>query len=391
MAQTEQKYIAEESGYVVSSLEGHYDGRNGPEIDLGLGTSPIGPAPELRPRLAERDPFEVLSRYAPDPLHTATRKIVAGGLGLPEERYTSVLFNDNGSYGGGDEVVRFTTLKGYGTVLVPNLSFPNVAQWCARHNAEYIPVNTGKLTPTASLEQVLTLDDDVLSGSVVYIDYPNNPFGLYEPQLMRDVVAHASRHGAIPLVDLAFGEVMGEEYREAIQYTLEHQGVCIGSLSKTQGLPGLRTGYAILPDLFTSDGYSGPQRLVFGLNNEAEFVYQELFRENGSGISLARVHAARVAAYNRETNEQLYRALQDLGLCIGPTSLATPIQVIMSELPDLYQRLRREGLLTESLADYSVTIDGREGLGHSAVRMLTPSPGQLDEVIRRCQLAVSSS
>lgn len=381
----ERNIINEEVGYVTTHHE--YDGRNGRLIDLGLGTSPIGPAPELREPLRQRDPFYDLSQYSPDPLHTDTRELVIQRIGLNDLDNNCVVFDGNGSYGAGDEVVRYLHLKGRDKLIVPNYSFPNVAQWTERHGVAHSPLDTEHLNPISSLERVLELTE--LEKAIVYIDYPNNPFGLGEPGLVRQVVDHVSQSGGIPIVDLAFGEVLGDEFRSAIQYTIDRGGVCLASLSKTQGFPRARAGYAILPPALTQNGYSGSQRMVFGLAGESEFICQQLFSPDGNGSCLAKTHADRVAAYNSLTNSKLIGGLESLDLEVKPTDLRTPIQVVVSQLPDFNQRLIREGIVTESLHDYRVTLgNGLKGYDHSAVRMLTPRSGEIEEVLRRVELAL---
>jgi histidinol-phosphate/aromatic aminotransferase/cobyric acid decarboxylase-like protein len=252
-----------------------------------------------------------------------------------------------------------------------------------RHSVAYTPITDPSLCPIAAQETIASLPKNMLEGKVVYLDYPNNPSGAYDAETMRSVVDHVAESGAIPIVDFAFGEVMGEEYYAALRYTLERQGIALGSVSKTQGLPGLRSGYAILPEIIARNGYSGPQRLVFGLNHEAEFVYRRLFEMQPDGTTLAHTHAERVARYNREANLRLYEALRELGFSLGTTTYETPIQIVVSEIPDFYQRLRRIGIVTESLADYAATLGDVEGLGDRAVRMLTPRPCQLEITIER--------
>ncbi|KKQ43057.1 MAG: hypothetical protein US60_C0008G0024 [Microgenomates group bacterium GW2011_GWC1_37_8] len=374
-------------GYVTSRHE--YDGRNGTLIDLGLGTSPIGPAPELRIPLRERDPFYDLSQYSEDPLHTDTRKLVIERLGLRGLEDECVVFDANGSYGAGDEVVRYLHLTGYNTLIVPNYSFPNVAQWTERHGVKYSTLDTEHLNPNSSLQTVLSLGASALEDTIVYVDYPNNPFGLADPILVRQIVDHVTQNEGIPIVDLAFGEVLGEEFGNAIQYTVDKGGICLASLSKTQGFPRARAGYAILPPKLTRNGYDGSQRMVFELAGESEFICQQLFSPDSNGGYLAKTHAQRVASYNVATNNQFYSGLCGLGLEVKPTDLRTPIQVVVSDLSNLNQRLIIEGVVTESLYDYRVTLgNGLHGYDHSAVRMLTPRPGELEEVLRRVELAL---
>lgn len=381
-----------ERGYVTSSALKEYQGEYGPTIDLGLGTSPIGPAEEIRQPLRERDPFWELAKYPEDPLHLKTRQLLLDGIGIQGLGPESVIFDDNGSYGAGDEIIRFLKNWGYNRILVPVYSFPNVSQWTVRHKVKYIPVSPGEddLNPLSSVRQMLKFKD--LTEFIVYLDYPNNPFGIANPELTRKLVDHVANNGGVPLIDLAFGEVLEEEFREAIQYIVDNGGIALGSLSKTQGLPGLRTGYAILPRQLTENGYNGGERMVFGLNREAEYVYNLLFSppDNENEDCLAKIHARRVTEYNQTTNAYLYQQLQQLGLTVAPTDLRTPIQVIISNREDFYERLGKVGIITESLAKYEITLPpDTNGYGNSAVRMLTPRPDQIEEVVRRIQIALT--
>lgn len=374
------------TGYVTKELA-IYDGRNGCEIDLGLAISPIGAAPELRESLKNRDAFSRLCRYPIDPLHSETCQILIEGMGLQGVSTDAVLFIDNGSYGAGDEMIRFLSHLNYHEVLVSTYSFPNVVQWAKRHKILYKPLPTFVEDPLASLQEVLKMNKSNLCQRIVYIDYPNNPFGVADPEVLRNVIDHVIECEGIPLVDLAFGEILETEFKDAIQYTLTKGGIVIGSLSKTQGLPGLRTGYAILSQILIEEKFLEGQRLVFGLNNEAEFVYQLLFKRS-QGQTLAQKHASRVASYNVKTNEQFLKELKGFGLHVGVTDLRAPIQVIISNDNHFYQKLAREGIKTTSLQDYSVSLASGSGFSDSAVRMLTPKTEYLEEVLRRIRKAL---
>ena len=277
-------------------------------------------------------------------------------------------------------MVRFLSHLNYHEVLVSTYSFPNVVQWAKRHKLLYTPLPTFLEDPLASLQEVLKMNKSGLYRRIVYIDYPNNPFGVANPEILRNIIDHVIECEGMPLVDLAFGEILGAEFKDAIQYTLIKGGIVIGSLSKTQGLPGLRTGYAILSQVLIEEKFLEGQRLVFGLHNEAEFIYQQLFKRS-QGETLAQKHARRVALYNVKVNDKLMKELKQFGLHIGVTDLRTPIQVIISNDNQFYQKLAREGVKTTSLNDYSVSLANGSGFSNSAVRMLTPKTEDLDEVL----------
>ena len=174
-------YIA--TGYVTKQLA-IYDGKNGDEIDLGLAMSPIGYAHELRALMESRDAFSSLCMYPIDPLHSETCQVLIEGIGLQEVSTDAVLFIDNGSYGAGDEMMRFLSHLNYHEVLVSTYSFPNVVQWAKRHKILYTPLPTFLEDPLASLQEVLKMNKSKLYRRIVYMDYPNNPFGVANPEVL---------------------------------------------------------------------------------------------------------------------------------------------------------------------------------------------------------------
>lgn len=383
-------------GYVDSHIDrnNRYDGHLGPVIRLGLASSPLGPHPEVETFLEKRRPAQRLSEYPSDPHHTQTSEILLEGLGLSALGLDPkcVRYSGNGSYGMGDEFIRYFTRHGKGDLLVPNYSFPNVAQWAERHGGRYLPIITPDGSPLSAQAAMLELGKNDLESRVVYIDYPNNPTGACDPQLLADVVSHVSLQGGVPFVDFAFSEVLGEEFQALLRHTIDSGGVATGSLSKTQGLPFLRAGWGVVAPRYTKNGYGGPERMVFDLNAEAEdtlqFLYQEYEHPQQGRIRRAQTHAAHVAEYNSETNMHMYAQLESMGLRVHPSDIRTPIQVVESNVyPDLYQRLENVGIETESLSDYAIT-SGDDRYGNSAVRMLTPKPGQLPEVLERIAIAV---
>jgi|GEM_PF-6430079 len=365
-------------------METHYPLKQyGREINLGLAASPIGPDKGLLAALGQDHCSGALIRYNEDVYYGVTKTLMIDGLGLTGLKPESIELNGNGSYQMGDEIVRLAAGMGFEQMIVPNYSFPNSRQWAIRHDIGHRVVKAPDLDPITAQYYILTLDASQLHNSIVYIDYPNNPYGSADPDLLRAIIKHTQASGGLPLIDLAYGEVLGQEFNDAIQYTIEHNGIVLASLSKTQGLPNLRVGYAIIPPSITEQYYKGKQRMVFNSNPYADFALRYLFEKDVNGATVREHHAVKVAEYNLEANQKLYAALLDKGLRVLPTLLETPIQGVSGE-KNFYEQLLRLGLYTESFCDYCDSLPpGEAGLGQSAVRMLTPGPTELDEVIQR--------
>lgn len=387
-----------DTGYITRVNE-EYDGRYGPEIDLGLGTSPIGAAPELRELLSRRDPLLQLERYSGDPTHKRTKELLINWLGLQELTTPArVIFGGNGSYGLGDEAIRHLANNRVNgntpaqRIITLPYSFPNVYQWSTRHpRINYTPFSGNSGIWNDSLHSLSGVND--FTGSVVYIDYPNNPSGSTEHDTMMELIPKIYRQGGIPLIDLAFAEVLEDEFRNILKITIENGGIALGSLSKTQGLPGLRAGWMILAKEHTNETYglNSLQNLVFGVNHEAETVMGALYRPNSSGQVLADIHAQRVRQHNETMNPILYDLLGGFGLVVYPTDIRTSIQIVADPNgKDLYRKLTEHGIVVESLADYSITLPqnyGIDPLGNSAVRMITPNINQLPLLQERLKIA----
>jgi len=384
------------NGYVANGLPVPYHEEYGQIIDLGLAANPCGAAikaSDLHALVTTKN----LSEYDEDVHHKDIKKLLIEGIGLQNITYESVIFHPNGSYGAGDEVVRelshYLSENGRRVIVyAPTYSFPNVAQYTVRHNADYKPLPCGDtLFQEGSLMRVLQMNSD-LRDNIVYIDYPNNPSGVANGELLRDVISHVHDHKGIPFVDLAFGEVLGDEFRDAMQFTIDRGGICVGSLTKTQGLPALRAGYIIASPEFSKTLFiEDYTQLVFGLSVQAKRAFEILFAKQENEETEAQIYAKKAAGYNICTNGVLYEALHRVGLRVAPTTKETPIQVVQGE-GDIYRRLATVGIKTESLKDYSCTLpEGADGYGDSAVRILTPRIGMLDETLERIDLAMSLS
>lgn len=382
-------------GYVAAGLPVEYQNEYGPVIDLGLAANPSGSAFEAS-KIAELTNTTQITEYDSNVHHTDIKDLLIQGIGLERVDNNSVIFHPNGSYGAGDEVVRalsnhFSKINHKMTLYAPTYSFPNVSQYTTRHGVNYEPVLSPKsFLQSDSLNSILNMGKNRFKNNAVYIDYPNNPSGIANPELLRKVIDHVSNNGGIPFVDLAFGEVLSDEFRKAIQYTIDKGGVCVGSLTKTQGLAALRAGYIIMNPTLAEELYGHGEKLVFGLPAHVKNSYLLLFTQEKGAKSLAKVQTEKAINYNRKTNESFYKGLEKLGLEVASTIYETPVQVIVNKGDDLFARLACVGIKTESMNDYNDTLGNRknDGFGDSAVRILTPRTGTLEQVLVRIKAAI---
>jgi len=375
------------TGYVTHEHRSHCE--HGPIIDLGLGTSPIGAAPELKEALSGRNTIEDLEAYPSDPLHSETKGYLVDYLGI-EASTRQVIFGGNGSYGTGDEVLRYLKQSHRcDRIITLPYSFPNATQWAIRHGVDYSPIVIDSLSWERGLESLYEIES--FAGAAVYIDYPNNPSGNSESALVRELIPLINQRGGVPFIDIAFAEVLGQEFKAVAETTINNGGIIIGSVSKTQGLPGLRAGWIVLAEEHTNNGYSLAQQLVFGMNREAEEVMKVLYSHSlGTNSTLADLHASRVAQHNVIVNLQMEQIVREMGLLLIPSDHRTSIQVVYDPAGrNLYQSFNRAGIIVESLKDYSGTLPANhQGYGDSAVRILTPNFTKLDEFHDRTKVVM---
>lgn len=386
-------------GYVAEGLPVKYGNEFGPLIDLGLAANPSGAAIDTK-ELARITPTEQLAEYDAKVHHEDIKELLLKGIGITGLDSESVIFHPNGSYGAGDEIVRALgnylelTHKKRPSMYVTSYSFPNVKQYAIRHRVNYEPLPKGdSLFQEDSLKTLLSMGSRELAGNIMYIDYPNNPTGIANPDLLRKAVKHVKECDGIPFVDMAFGEVLGDEFRKAIQFTVDNGGVCVGSLTKTQGLPALRAGYIILNKDLTNKLYNGDTRLVFGLPAHVKNAYMILFTkpENG-GKNIAQLQSEKAIIYNARTNGVFYKFLSEIGIEKAPTKSETPIQLLYKANDNLFIRLASAGIKTECLDDYAGTLpENTNGLGKSGIRILTPRQGQLENTMDRISTAMKFS
>jgi len=344
-------------------------------LDLGLANNPCGANPAI---LKYKNPD--LSHYQKDIYSKVPGNLIKEYWSIKNDDETQVLFNHNGSYGMGDEICRILFKLGYKDVYARALSFPNVYQWVIRHaeSERYKIIESKNIySPSLSTESILKLKYRKIKNNIFYIDYPQNPFGADCTLKVAQAVDYISNNGGIILLDVAFGEYIYLKTLSLIRKVLKTKGVVIGTLSKAQGLPASRIGYAIISKKLLIEYKKidiDNDRLLLDLSQMGVSIIKCLFSPNKIKNIPAKEYVKKSARSIRALNSQLDKIFTQSGLLTLEHNPNIPIRVVYSKnTEDLQHWFEIKGIKTESLRDYSVTVPKtlHHELGHY-VRLLTP-------------------
>ena len=183
------------------------------------------------------------------------------------------------------------------------------------------------------------------------------------------------------LLDVAFGEYILKESQKIAHLVLNAGGVVIGSISKMQGLPGSRIGYAIFSETLTTKykKISGDDRLLLDINSIGNEIIHKLFVGNSLKRSKAQEYAEESAKEIRNINKEIDEVLKNNGLITLSHNGYVPIRAVYGpEIQNLKQWFSDKGILVESLSDYASTIPKSSRIDlKKYVRMLVPSRAKI--------------
>jgi len=231
-------------------------------LDLGLGYTETKGAPELR-----RDIATIYKEISPEDL------LVCSGAQEPIFLFSQAMLK------AGDEVIVqspcYQSLQS-----VPESLGCGIKEWKVRYKGH---------TPTfdiEELEQMISSDT-----KIIYLNTPHNPTGFHFTESEQSaIVALARKNNIIIFCDEVYRELERElEYRIPAIADVYENGVSLGVMSKTYGLPGLRIGWlatknqsildkiAILKE-YTTICNSGPSEFLagVGLRNRQAIIDRNL-------------------------------------------------------------------------------------------------------------------
>lgn len=330
-------------------------------LDLSGNENPLGPSPcavAAIHREARRQ-----HRY-PDRDGSVLRARLAQDLGVPAGQ---VLLGN-----GASEIIELATRATLGAgdeVLLPDPVFPSYLSAARRAGARVVPVPLvlgqydveqylSRITPATRLVVVIT---------------PHNPTGSVMGRAAMQRLLAALPAQARLLVDEAYCDFSAEEGADLLPHldSCGRELLVLHSLSKAQGLAGLRLGYAAATRQFAQD----IERLRQPYNTNALAQAAALAALDDSE------HHARTMENNRAGRDQLQQGLAGLGLEYTPSQANF---VLFHAGHGMVDKLAERGVLVKCMARYGLPGWARVTVGRPA-----ENSRFLDTLAELCQAGVA--
>jgi histidinol-phosphate aminotransferase len=330
-------------------------------IDCALGTNPLGDSPAVRAALAAAGDISVSGYPEPEP-----EKLKEA---ISSKFHTWRAAPENIIVGGGSMGVLVTLWR---LMLGPGAAFSGLSPQftdgilqALYTGAEYNPVHLrGPRFPITGGELSRLLEG---SPAAVYLDRPNNPTGqAVSLGLLEELAREAARKGVWVVVDEAYGDFLPDD-ESAASLNLPNVVTC-RSFSKGRGGAGLRVGFAVCRnrELAAACRKLQPPFIVGTVDSRLA----EVLLTDDAFIDETRRYAA-------EAKSKMCEALSGKkDIAMADTHPKVPIALITC----------KEGDMAAKLADLGISCESGRGffdLDERSARVRIPSPGQLEEFLRR--------
>ncbi len=271
-------------------------------LDASANIAPDPPSPAIATALAAivADP-RVLARY-PDPTYASLRGVAARAYGVTPER----IVVGNGSASLFAAALRVLDVR---EALLPVPSFSEYRKACARENVRTIPV-------VLDAANAYRLDPQTLRAAAAGSDVraclfsnPNNPTGaVLASDAVESIVATLDACGIATIVDEAFVDYAPSA---ALAHDAYREGtIAIRSMTKFNGIPGVRVGFAIAPPRLATAMQSLLPSWSIGALDAA--IAEAVLAAPHDGDA--------IRAGNERRRDALARELAALGLTVTPSA-----------------------------------------------------------------------
>lgn len=333
--------VAEPHPALLEAIRAHYGaGAVSPAIDLSGNENPLGPSPQARAAIGRA--LAALHRYPPadtQPLRAA----LARRLGLDAGQ----ILVGNGACDLIDLALRALVGPG-GEVLIPDPAFPAYRSAAARVGAQVVtvPLAGGEHDVEAYLARLSP------ATRLVVVASPHNPSGTLMAPADWACLRDAMPAGASLLLDEAY-----RDYAEGLPLIDAAADVRAGapvlalrSLSKVEGLAGLRVGYGFAPaGLARRLAVLCPQYHVGSLAQVAALAALE-----------DEAHRRESLAANARERDRLMAGLARLGIDFVPSAANF---VLLRGPRDALARLAARGVAVKDMARYGLPGHIRVSVG----------------------------
>lgn len=333
---------AEPHAALLASIREYYAADAG-DLDLSGNENPLGPSPRAVAaihRLARNQ-----HRY-PDRDGSALRARLGQDLAVPAEQ---VLLGN-----GASELIELAiraTLAAGDEVLLPDPVFPSYISAARRAGARIVPVPLvlgqysvdnylARMTPQTKLVVVIT---------------PHNPTGTVMARAAMQRLLSALPEGARLLVDEAYRDFASDAGADLLPHldSCGRQLLVLRSLSKAQGLAGLRLGYAVASREFARAIEA--RRQPYNTNALAQAAAMAALDDSE--------HLARTLANNAAGRDALQQGLARLGFEFTPSQANF---VLFQAGLGMVDKLAECGVLVKCMSRYGLPGWARVSVGRPA-------------------------
>lgn len=323
-------------------------------LDFSVNTNPYGLSPVARE--AAIAALDRADRY-PDPHCRALTGALARKNGVAE---CQVVVGNGAS----DVIFRLARVIAPARALVCAPTFSEYERACAQLPCTVVPYYLKE-------ERNFCLDEDFLDAipgmDLVFLCEPNNPTGAVDdPQLLARIVRRCGQEGAVLAVDECFNGFLANPTAASIRPLLAQNPhlVVIDALTKTQGMAGLRLGYALCSDA----------ALVTRLREAGvPWSVSVIAQEAGCAALEDDAHLAKARTCVNEQRPLLSDALKQRGFRVYPSQ--ANYLLARSPIPCLCERMAQRGVMVRDCATF-------DGLPPECVRFAVRLPHENRQLLQ---------
>jgi len=335
-----------------------------PTIDCATGFAQWGISPKAAEAHRNFDP-NTLAIYPELRYDVLLKPAVMDRFGLSEQQKECIFFG-HGSFNLAERLIH--KLVRPFRMIGPGPQFNEIPSEFVAAGGEYCPVPIQKPDYAFPFDELKRLLEN--GASLLYLDNPNNPLGrMIDLGVIADLSRIAEEHGAIVMVDEAYGDFVDDKY-SAIHLTSEFTNLAVlRSFSKALGLAAARVGYMVLSAELA--GHYLPLDVPF----EPSLHSAVLARATLDDISFIEGIREKVG----KTKVRIMERFREVGCIILPTHPTTSIMAVYYPTGNLDFGMAGVGIKTEPGSAFRKTHPEWD---EHYLRFRMPPEDKVDDAIR---------